>query len=354
MSTPGAGMVTLATSFPSVKCLRLEYYAAVCHRRVPQKRYDTLASPGTETRDKSIVTVNETIFCKQNIQSMLRRSQTKVIFPLITLGLLRECHENGTVRFSDSDIRKRYLSTVRRMKEYLGHDLHIGGKYYDAYPSRNLPRYDVLRVLNGKQYELLPPYNSNAAMLIEWIPEAIKQHVIERLGIVPRLGDHMSRVELSANGEKFLEIVRTHIDKNATNFEIFSFAVIKVHLERFACKVYRDTRTSAHDSGVDLSTNFGVVYQVKKLKVYNRAAADNIYAELKVNFDRERLSDGNVILVIDDISKQIKNYLIDMRVQSTSKSDLIKLAEQFEDMEDREKVLRVVYEEFRREYASDV
>lgn len=61
-----------------------------------------------------------------------------------------------------------------------------------------------------------------------------------------------------------------------------------------------------------------------------------------------------MILVIDDISKEVKKYLIDMKVQSISKGDLLKLAGQFEDIEDREKVLRIVYEEFRREYASDV
>lgn len=223
--------------------------------------------------------VSEEEFCKQNIQTMLKRSQTKVIFPLITLGLMQECNESGTIRFSDADIRRLYLLTVGRMKEYLGHDLHVGGKYYDAYPSRNLPRYEVLRALGGKEYELLPSYASSAAALVKWIPEAIKQHITERLGIVPQLGEHVSRAKLSVDGDKFLELVGQHIDKNATNFEVFSFAVIKVHLEKFACKVYRDTRTSAHDSGVDLSTNFGVVYQIKKLKVYNKAAADNIYAE---------------------------------------------------------------------------
>lgn len=170
---------------------------------------------------------------------MLRRSQTKVIFPLITLGLLRECHENGTVQFSDSDIRRIYLLTVGLMKEYLGHDLHIGGKYYDAYPSRNLPRYNVLRALGEKQYELLQPYVSSAAVLLEWIPRVIKQHITERLGVVPQLGNHVSRAELSASSNEFLELVGTHIDKNATNFEVFSFAVIKVHLEKFACKSLR-------------------------------------------------------------------------------------------------------------------
>ena len=71
----------------------------------------------------------------------------------------------------------------------------------------------------------------------------------------------------------------------------------------FACKIYRDTRTSAHDRGVDLATNFGVVYQVKKPSIQSRSDADKLYAELKLNFDTERLQDGNVILVIDDIAE---------------------------------------------------
>jgi len=293
-------------------------------------------------------------FCKENIERMLRRSQTKIIFPIITFGLLNDYREKGKKIFSDIEIRACYGTSVRYLKTYLGHDLHVGGKYYDAYPGRNLPKYGVLRVIGYKEYELLPPYTTNAEALFEWIPERIKQYIAQKLGRIPELGDHQHRAELSTNKGEFLDIVAKHIGRNGTNFEIFSFAVIKVHLEKFACKVYRDTRTSAHDKGVDLSTNFGVVYQVKKLKVYNKSMADNIYAELKVNFDSQRLSDGNVILVIDDVSKEIKNYLINMKVQSISKGDILKLAEQFGDSEDREKVLRVVYEEFRREYSSDI
>jgi hypothetical protein len=70
---------------------------------------------------------------------------------------------------------------------------------------------------------------------------------------------------------------------------MFSFALIKVHLEKFACKIYRDTRTAAHDIGVDLSTNFGVVYQIKRLRIFTESEANQVYAELKVNFDNERL-----------------------------------------------------------------
>lgn len=286
--------------------------------------------------------------CKENIERMLRRSQTKIIFPIITLGLLREYREKGKKVFSDIEIRACYGTSVRYLKTYLGHDLHIGGKYYDAYPGRNIPKYGVLKVTGYKQYELLAPYTTNADLLLEWIPERIRQYISKKLGKIPELGNHTYRVAVSANKNEFLELVSKHIDISGTNFEIFSFAVIKGHLEKFACKVYRDTKTSAHDKGVDLSTNFGVVYQVKKLKVYNKSTADNIYAELRVNFDSERLNDGNVILVIDDVSKEIKNYLINMRVQSISKNDILKLVEQFEDSEDREKVLRVIYEEFRR------
>ena len=215
-----------------------------------------------------------------------------------------------------------------------------------------MPRYSVVKSVGHLKYELLPPYTTFATALCGWIPSRIKAHIDERLGVVPLLSNPATRVAYAEDKEKFLELIQQQIGKTPSNFEIFSFAVIKVHLEKFACKVYRDTRTSAHDKGVDLSTNFGVVYQVKKLRVYTESEADKLYAELKVNFDSERLQDGNVILVIDDISKDVKKYLIDMKVQSISKNDLLKMVASFEDPEDRQKVLRIVYEEFRREYSS--
>ena len=68
-----------------------------------------------------------------------------------------------------------------------------------------------------------------------------------------------------------------------------------------------------------------------------------------------KYSQTKVIMpVIDDISKNVKKYLIDMKVQSISKDDLLKLAVSFDEPEDRQKVLRIVYEEFRREYSSTI
>ena len=290
-------------------------------------------------------------FCRCEIDRMLKYSQTKVIMPVVTLGLLNVFIGNGQRVFSDREIKKAYEATVKQLKEFLGHDVHIGAKYYDAYGSR-MDRYSVLKSVGHLKYELLPPYTAFAPSLREWIPERIRAHIEERLGVVPLLGTAATRVAYAEDKEKFIELITEQIGKTPANFEIFSFAVIKVHLEKFACKVYRDTRTSAHDKGVDLSTNFGVVYQVKKLRVYTESEADRIYAELKGNFDTERLQDGNVILVIDDISKDVKKYLIDMKVQSINKNDLLKMVVGFEEPEDRQKVLRIVYEEFRREYSS--
>jgi hypothetical protein len=292
-------------------------------------------------------------FCRGEINRMLKYSQTKVIMPVVTLGLLNVFLHEGQRVFTDPQIKSAYEAAVKQLKEFLGHDVHIGAKYYDAYGSR-MPRYSVLKSIGLLKYELLAPYTTFAAPLREWIPARIKAHIEERLGVVPLLGQTATRIAYAEDQKRFVELIQQQIDKTPANFEIFSFAVIKVHLEKFACKIYRDTRTSAHDKGVDLSTNFGVVYQVKKLRVYSESDADRIYAELKVNFDSERLQDGNVILVIDDISKNVKKYLINMKVQSISKDDLLKMVMSFDDAEDRQKVLRIVYDEFRRDYSSTI
>lgn len=289
---------------------------------------------------------------KRKINRMFGRSQTKLIFPAITLGLLKSYNEERKEIFTNVEIGRIYNKTVQELKTYLGHDLHIGGKYWDAYPARNLPQYGVLTILGGKRYQLGDLYKDNTEALYDWLLVKIREHIKEKLGIIIQLSDSIKRVEIANDRQKFVNIVKTEMGRNATYFEIFSFAIFKVHLEKFACKLYRDTRTAASDRGVDISTNFGVVYQIKKLRVQSIAAADSIYSELKSNFDRDRLEDGKVILVIEDVSKEIKQYLINMKVQSISKDDIVRLASHFEDAEDRMKVLRIIYEEFAREYAS--
>ena len=84
------------------------------------------------------------------ILKMLKNSQTKVIFPIMTFALLRDFITTGKDSFSESEIRNSYYNSVRYFESYLGHNMHIGGKFYDAYPIRNLPRYNVLHGCNSK------------------------------------------------------------------------------------------------------------------------------------------------------------------------------------------------------------
>lgn len=290
---------------------------------------------------------------QSEIERMLKNSQTKVLVPVITYALVKEYASTGKIEFSDMDIRRAYEAAVKELKTFLGHDVHIGARYYDAYGTR-MSRYGVLEATGHLQYRLLSPYTTDAESLTTWIPEQIKGHINKRLGIVPLLHDAAARVTLSEDPDGFLNLIADQITKTPSNFEIFSFAVLKVHLEKFACKIYRDTRTSAHDRGVDISTNFGVVYQVKRLTVRSETEADRIYGELTQNFDQERLDAGNVIIVIDDISKEIRQYLVNMKVQTISKDEVLKLSANFVEPEDRQRVLRIVYEEFRREYSSTI
>lgn len=296
---------------------------------------------------------NELKYCKEQIEKMLSRSKTKIIFPIITFGLLKKYNDSGQEYFWDNEIKNNYECSVSFFKSFLGHSLHIGGKYYDAYPSRNLPKYGVLQVVENKKYFLTEAYKNSSTDLIVIIPELIKVFVTQKFGKIPLLAEPSQRLKISEDKNEFMSLLSKQINANPNNFEIFSFAVLKVHLERFSCKLYRDTRTSAYDKGVDLSTNFGVVFQIKKLKLLNQHIADDIYKELQTNFSEDRIKDGNVVLVIDDISKEVKSFLINMKIQSLSKEDILNLASLLE-LEDRQKVLRVVFEEFSREYVSNI
>jgi hypothetical protein len=291
--------------------------------------------------------------CRSEIERMLKNSQTKVIMPALAYGILQSFLATGQRVFNDTQVRSAYHSGVRSLKQHLGHDVHIGAKYEDAYGMR-MSRYGFFITKGHLKYRLAEVFAENASTLCCWIPDRIKKHIDSRLGIVPQLADPTIRLKIANNVASFLQVLSDQLCSNPAGFEIGSFAIIKVHLEKFACKIYRDTRTAAHDRGVDLATNFGVVYQVKKLRIATRLDADKLYSELRLNFDQERLQDGNVILVIDDIAEDVRRYLIDMKVQSIKKDHLIAIAKGFEDAEDRQKVLRVIYEEFRRDYSSAI
>ena len=56
--------------------------------------------------------------CKDIIALMLKNSQTKVIFPIITYGLLKEYVTTGNYEFKDSDIKKLYNEAVAEIQVF--------------------------------------------------------------------------------------------------------------------------------------------------------------------------------------------------------------------------------------------
>src|SRR5713101_7970207 len=80
---------------------------------------------GADSGTKSLVAglaQNAKDFCRTEIDRMLKNSQTKVIAPVITFGLLKSHAETGKTHFSDSEIRKSYDSAVEFLKDFLHHD----------------------------------------------------------------------------------------------------------------------------------------------------------------------------------------------------------------------------------------
>lgn len=288
--------------------------------------------------------------CKREVERMMRLAQTKLIMPVLLLGIVRLRLRAPRDTFSDSELRAAYEDAVRFLASRMGHNVHIGAKYEDAYGMR-MSRYGALETIGHLRYKLAAAFSRHASELASWLPGRIEEHSQAKLGIIPSLRLPSERLRLSADPEAFAALISREMNRNPTGFEIVSFAIIKIHLDRFACRVYRDTRASATDHGADLATNFGVVYQVKKLRLMRKSEGRKLYSKLKHDFDRERLTDGQVIVVIDDIAEEVRQYLIDMKVQSLDRSFISRLAASFVDPEDRQKVLRVIYEEFCRDYS---
>jgi hypothetical protein len=209
-------------------------------------------------KQKAILTT--LVDCQREISVMVERSKTRLIAPTLTLGLLQSYIGNSKTIFSERETQTAYAHAVKYLQGFMGHGLHIGAKWEDAYSRRTLPKYQVLKPLeNG--YELLAPYTTFSRQLIPWIENTIRKYIELKLGNIPQLEDKQFRAKLATKREAFLQLLKRNIELNPANFEFICFAVLRVHLEKFACKIYRDSRASAHDKGVDISTNFGVVYQ---------------------------------------------------------------------------------------------
>ncbi len=287
------------------------------------------------------------------IDRMFKRSHHKLIFPVMYYGLLDAYVQGGKTVFDTQEVRNWYeIAVCEIVRDHLHHNLHVGGWFWDAYPSRNLPKYGVLRVIGPGRFKLIPAQNPSKIM--EYILSRLTDHIQQRFASLPELGNRSKRMRLSENLKDFIRFVEEIMRISGTCFELASFAIVKTHMERFGCKVYRETRAEASDRGTDLSTDFGVVYQVKKLKLRGEKQAENLYNTLRDNFGQERVNDGKVVLIVEDTNTHFKEFLVKLNVRPIVKNDLLELAGLMDEVETREKVLRVIFEELQREYQSDI
>ena len=91
---------------------------------------------------------------------MLRNSQTKVIVPTLALGVLQQASIKNQRIFSDQQVGKAYETAVRALKAFLGHDVHIGAKYEDAYGMR-MSRYGFFTSDGHLRYKLVDALAKN-------------------------------------------------------------------------------------------------------------------------------------------------------------------------------------------------
>lgn len=290
---------------------------------------------------------------KEKIDKMFKRGKSKFILPVMYYSLLDYYTREGKEEFTTSQIRNYYKKTVCEIiRNNLNHNLNVGGLFWDKYLSVNLLNYGVLRVIEHGRFEIIDIQDAND--IKEYILSKLIIEIQKRFGNLPELRNRNKRIELSENSNDFLSFIEEVMGISGTCFELVSFSIVKTHMEQFGCKVYRDTRAEASDRGTDLSTDSGVVYQVKKLKLKGKKEAENLYNTLRDDFGQDRVNDGKVLLILEDTNTHLKEFLLKLNVRPIVKKDLLNIAKLMEEIEIREKTLRVVFEELQREYQSDV
>src|SRR6266478_5121530 len=165
-----------------------------------------MPAPKKNKSSSDVARIDRGLQCKAEVERMLKNSQTKVIMPILALGILRQYSANRQRVFSDGEIRGSYESAVRSLKEHLGHDVHLGAKYEDAYGMR-MSRYGFFRSIGHLKYELTKRFADSAEQLVSWIPDRIKQHIESRIGIIPELADSKVRLRIAENVSGFIGIL---------------------------------------------------------------------------------------------------------------------------------------------------
>jgi len=307
---------------------------------------------------------------RSEIDKMIEdRRATRLINPVLTVFYLREFRRTGNRIVNFNLVKPGYEDTICDLiRNQLHHNFNIGGQFNDSYLQRLASRHRVLEHIKGKDFAITPELAQNHEHLIPYIIRKIDDHLKSKLSNLVRLEevirnnarDELREILEDTTSRKVREFLQTGFDPGspgflgvAYGFEISMFAILKVLLAKFGCKIYRDSKTYSSDKGTDLGTNFGVVYQVKKKCIASEDTFNALVSELLFNFADGRIQEGNVFLIVegmnDDFRKRLKSQRINCMTQEAVTDFLDKL-----DAEEKWEILKQIVQEFRRELVSDI
>jgi len=315
---------------------------------------------------------------KDEIEGIIHHSTTKLILPLLISFYLEHVEKRKNPEVDNAIVKEGYEKTVCNViKNDLHHSFNIGGAFNDTYISRLSSRHHFLRQISQRNFAVQEGYFANARELIDFTKTKIREHLDSKLGnlitISKLLEGNYSDKKGMEEQEKFLdevlrdnssrrfrEFLETGFDKSseglltmAYGFEICMFSILKVFLGKFGCRLYRDSKTYAADKGGDISTNFGVVYQIKNYCLTNEEKFTELVDELFLNFSDGRIQQGNVFLIIKDASNGFVDQLKKQSINCITKKSVTDLLDKLS-FEEKKEVLGSIIREFKRELLSDV
>lgn len=315
---------------------------------------------------------------KKEIEGIIHHSTTKLILPLLILFYLEYVEKRKNPEVENAVVKEGYEETICRfIKSDLYHSFNIGGAFNDTYISRLSSRHHFLRQISQRKFAVQEGYFDNARELTDFTKTKIKEHLDSKLGnliTISRLfegntpyakgleeqGKFLNEVLSDNSSRRFREFLETGFYKSSEGlltmsygFEICMFSILKVFLAKFGCRLYRDSKTYAADKGGDISTNFGVVYQIKNYCLTNEERFTELVDELFLNFSDGRIQQGNVFLIIKDATEGFVDQLKKQSINCITKKSVTDLLDKLS-FEEKKEVLGSIVREFKRELLSDV
>lgn len=315
---------------------------------------------------------------KAEIEGTISHSTTKLILPLLILFYLEYVEKRRNPEVDNAVVKEGYEKTVCDVvKNHLHHNFNIGGTFNDTYISRLSSRHHFLKQISQKRFAVQNGYFANAKELATFTKWKIKEHLDSKLGNLITLSELLEakyskeksmekqrklldEALHDTSSRRFREFLETGFDKSSDGlltmsygFEICMFSILKVFLAKFGCRLYRDSKTYAADKGGDISTNFGVVYQIKNYCLTNEEKFTDLVDELFLNFSDGRIQQGNVFLIIKDATNGFVDQLKKQSINCITKKSVTDLLDKLS-YEEKQEVLCSVVREFKRELLSDV